>query len=145
MAIIEESIEIKHPVDKVFAYTTDAKNWAKWQSVIPKAEKTSQGPVGIGTAFKGMFRMGSFNMSWTAKATEYEPFGHFGKYITSPAMNIKQHNTYDPIEGGVRFTITYDMKVRWLFTPFSSMFVRSTGRELKKSLNNLKEILETQT
>ena len=39
MARIEESIEIKHPVDKVFAYTTDAKNWPKWQSFIPEAEQ----------------------------------------------------------------------------------------------------------
>jgi len=29
MARIEESVEIKCPVDKVFAYTTDAESWPK--------------------------------------------------------------------------------------------------------------------
>lgn len=41
MTRIEESVEIKLPVDKVFAYTTDAKSWPKWQSIIPEAEQTS--------------------------------------------------------------------------------------------------------
>ena len=45
MARIEESVEIKRPPDKVFAYTTDARTWTKWQSTFPEAEQTSQGPV----------------------------------------------------------------------------------------------------
>jgi crotonobetainyl-CoA:carnitine CoA-transferase CaiB-like acyl-CoA transferase len=53
MARIEESVEIKRPVDKVFAYTTEAKSFPKWQSTIPEAEQTSQGPVCVGTTFKG--------------------------------------------------------------------------------------------
>ena len=42
MARIEESVEIKRPADKVFAYTTDAKTWTKWQSTFPEAEQKSQ-------------------------------------------------------------------------------------------------------
>jgi hypothetical protein len=145
MARIEESVEIKRPVDKVFAYTTDAKNWAKWQSIIPEAEQTSQGHVGVGTTFKGISRMMGLSMKWTAKATEYEPTRKFGKNITSAGMIVEQHNTYDPIEGGVKFTIVYDMKVRGLFKLFSPMLVNSMRKELKKSLSNLKSILEAQT
>jgi hypothetical protein len=145
MARIEESVEIKRPADKVFAYTTDAKSWAKWQSIIPEAEQTSQGHVGVGTTFKGITRMMGLSMKWTAKATEYEPTRKFGKNITSAGMTIGQHNTYDPIEGGVKFTIVYDMKVRGLFKLFSPMLVSTMRKELKKSLGNLKSILEAQT
>jgi uncharacterized protein YndB with AHSA1/START domain len=38
MATIKESVEIKLPADRVFAYTTDAKSWPKWQSMLPEAE-----------------------------------------------------------------------------------------------------------
>ena len=44
MAIIEESIEIASPVEKVFALTTDAAQWSRWHSAIPEAEQTSAGP-----------------------------------------------------------------------------------------------------
>jgi hypothetical protein len=39
----------------------------------------------------------------------------------------------------------YDMKVRGLFKLFSPMLVSSMHKELKKSLGNLKDILEKQT
>ncbi len=145
MARIEESVEIKRPIDKVFSYSTDAKSWAKWQSIIPEAEQTSQGPLGVGTTFKGVCRMMGRSMKWTGKATEYEANRNFGKNITSGPMTIEQHNTYDPIEGGIKFTIMYDIKVGGFLKLFSPMLVSSMRKELKKSLGNLKSILEAQT
>lgn len=89
--------------------------------------------------------MMGLSMKWTSKATEYEPNRKFGKNITSAGMAIEQHNTYDPIEGGVRFTIVYDMKVRGIFKLFSPMMVSTMRKELKKSFGNLKSILEAKT
>ena len=142
MARIEESVEIKRPADKVFAYTTDAKSWPKWQSTIPEAEQTSQGPVGVGTTFKGTIHMMGLSMKWTAKATEYEPNKKFGKTITCGSLTNEQHNTYDPIEGGTKFTIVYNMKIGGLMKLISPMIVSSTRKGLKKALSNLKGILE---
>jgi carbon monoxide dehydrogenase subunit G len=145
MARIEESVEIKRPADKVFAFTTDAKSWPKWQSTFPEASQTSQGPVGVGTTFKGKIHMMGLTMNWTAKAIEYEPNRKFGKNITCGNITNEQHNTYTPIEGGTRFTIVYDMKVGGLMKLFSPMIVSSTRKALKKALSNLKSILEAQT
>jgi hypothetical protein len=145
MARIEECVEIKHPIDKVFAYTTDAKSWSEWQSIIPEAEQTSAGSVGVGTTFKGISRMMGLSLKWTAKVTEYEPNGHFGKNITSAGLIVEQHNTYIPIEEGLKFTIVYDMKVRGLFKLFSPMLKSSMRKELKKRLSNLKGILEARS
>jgi len=83
-----------------------------------------------------------FNNS--AKATEYEPNRKFGKDITSGPMTIEQHNAYDPIEGGIKFTIVYDMKVVGFLKLFSPMLVCPIRKELKKALSNLKGILEAQ-
>ena len=145
MARIEESVEIKRPADKVFAYTTEAKSWPKWQSTFPDAEQTSQGSVGIGTTFKGVNRMMGLSMKWTAKAMEYEPNRKFGKNITCGSITNEQHNTYEPIEGGTRFSIVYNMKVGGFLKLFSPMIVSSMRKEPKKALSNLKGILEAQT
>jgi uncharacterized membrane protein len=144
MARIEESVEIKRPADKVFAYTTDAKSWSQWQSIIPQAEQTSQGAVGVGTTFKGKSHLMGLTMSWTAKTTECEPNKKFGKNITSAGMLIEQHNTYGPTAEGVKFTITYDIKVRGVFKLFSPMMMSTMRKELRKSLGNLKSVLESQ-
>ena len=144
MARIEESVEIKRPADKVFAYTTDAKSWPKWQSIILEAEQTSQEPMHVGTTFKGTSRMMGLSMKWTAKATEYEPNRKWAKNIICGSMTIEEHVTYDPVEGGIKFTIVYDMKVGGFLKLFSPMVVGSMRKETKKSLSNLKSILEAQ-
>jgi len=138
-------VEIKRPVDEVFAYTTEAKSWPKWQSIIMEAEQTSQGSVRVGTTFKGTSRMMGLSMKWTAKVTEYEPNRKWAKNITCGSMIIEEHVTYDPIEGRIKFTIVYDMKVGGFLKLFSPMVISSMRKETKKSLSNLKSILEAQT
>jgi uncharacterized membrane protein len=142
---MEESVVIKRPVDKVFAYTIDAKSWPKWQSTVPESEQTSQGSVRVGTTFKGVIRMMGLSMKWTAEATEYEANRKFGKDITCGSIINRQHNTYDPAEGGTKFTIVYDLKAGGLMKLFSPMVACSTHKALKKALGNLKAILEAQT
>jgi hypothetical protein len=143
MARIEESVEINCPIDKTFAYTTDSGSWSKWNTAIPEAEQTSEGPIGVGSRFKGTARLMGRSMSWTAKATEYEANKKFGKNIDSGSVLIEQHNTYTPTKEGVKFTIIYDMKVTGCLRLLSPMIASSMRKELKKSLINLKQILET--
>lgn len=144
MARIEESVEINCPVEKTFAFTTDAKTWNKWSTILPEAEQTSQGPVGVGTTFKGICRLMGRTMKWTARATEYEPTRKFGKEITSGSVFVEQHNTYNPTKTGTRFTLVYNMKVGGPLMLLSPMLVHSMRKELKTSLSNLKQILESE-
>ena len=145
MARIQESVEIKRPVDKVFAYTTEAKSWPGWQSIIMEAEQTSQEPMCVGTTFKGTSRMMGLSMKWTAKVTEYEQNRKWAKIIACGSMIIEEHVTYDSREGRTGFTIVYDMKVGGFLKLFSPMVVSSMRKETKKSLGNLKSMLEAQT
>ena len=142
MPRIKESVDIKRPVDRVFAYTTDAKMWPKWQSTIPEAEQTSPDPVAVGSTFKGIIRMMGRNMKWTARTTECETNRRFGKTITCGSITNEQHNTYEPRDEGTRFTIVYDMRMGGLMKLFSPMIINSTRQALKKALTNLKSVLE---
>jgi hypothetical protein len=142
MSRIEESVEIHCPVEKAFAFTTDAGNWSTWLTFIPEAEQTSKGPVGVGTTFKGTNHLMGRTMKWTAQATEYETNRKFGKNITSGSVFIEQHNTYIPTKDGVKFTIVYDMNVKGFLKLLSPMIVSSMQKGLKKSFGTVKQILE---
>ena len=145
MARIEESVDIKRSSDRVFNYTTDASSWPRWQTILPKAQQTSPGPVAVGTTFKGIVRMMGLSMNWTARTTEHAPYTKYGKIISSMALVNEQHNTYSPIEGGTRFTIVYDLKIRGIFKLMSPVLVSRMRKELRKSLANLKGVLEVQS
>ena len=142
MSRIEESVDIRSPAGKVFAFTTDAKSWNRWQTIIPEAEQTSPGPVGAGATFRGTNRMLGRTMQWTATTTEYEPPKKFGKNIVSGPVSIEQHDTYVPTEEGTRFTLSYDVTVKGFMKLMSPLIVSSMRKELRKSLGNLKQILE---
>ena len=145
MARIEESVIIKFPVEKVFAYTTEAKSWPKWHGTMPEAEQTSQGQVGIGTTFRWKYRAMGQTQEWTGKVTGYEPNKKWAKVMTSGSMVIDDQLIFDPVEGGTKFTMVYDVKVGGFLKLLSSMIVSSTRKQLKLDLNNLKSILEAQT
>ena len=142
MSRIEENVEIHCPIEKAFAFTTDAASWSTWQTIIPEAEQTSKGPVGVGTTFRGTNHLMGRTMKWTAQASEFEKNRKFGKNITSGSVFIEQHNTYEPAKDGVKFTIVYDMNVKGLLKLLSPMIVSSMQKGLKKSFGTLKQILE---
>lgn len=143
MTTIDERIEIKAPVEKVFAITTDASRWSSWHTAIPEAEQTSGGPVGVGTTFKGVIRLMGRSTPWTATATEYEANRKFGKNIDSGSVFVEQHNTYTPSPEGTIFGMIYDMKCSGCMRLMSPMLVRAMRKETKNSLVRLKQVLET--
>ncbi len=142
MKRIEVSTNINCPVEKVFTYSTDPTKWHTWMSIIPEAEQTSPGTVGVGSTFRGTTRLMGRTMPWTATATEYEPPGKFGKNITSGSVFIEQHNTYQSIATGARVTIIYDITIGGLTQLMAPLMIRSLRAELGKSLGTLKQILE---
>ncbi|MCE5298133.1 MAG: SRPBCC family protein [Methanoregulaceae archaeon] len=142
MTIIDERIEIKAPVEKVFAITTDASRWSTWHTAIPEAEQTSDGPVGVGTTFRGVTRLMGRSMPWTATVTEYEANRKFGKNIDSGSVFVEQHNICTPTTEGTIFGMVYDMKFSGCMRLMSPMLVRAMRKEMKNSLVKLKQVLE---
>jgi ligand-binding SRPBCC domain-containing protein len=141
MPRIEESIKISQPVNKVFTYTTDPNSWPKWQP-FPAVEKTSPGPMGIGSTTKGTIRMMGLTMKWTAEVTEYELNSKFGKNIKSGPINIRERNTYDAQGESTKIAIVYDITLGAIMKPLSPVFVSSMRKTLEKALQDLKDNLE---
>jgi uncharacterized protein YndB with AHSA1/START domain len=144
MAIIEESVEIKQPASKVFAYVTDMKNLPEWELNAVEAEQTSKGPMGVGATCRGINRAMGQKMPWTSKITEYEPDKRCCEVITSGSTRIDERLTFEPTDIGTRFTQVYDMKIGGFFRLMSPMVVSSMRKQMKMNLANLKRILETQ-
>jgi len=107
MAIVKESINIKRPVDKVFAYTTDANNLPKWVSGITESEQTSQGPWCVGTTTKGISHVAGASMKWTGKVTEYELNKTWSINTTSLGVIFEEHWTYGPFFCSTTATTDY--------------------------------------
>jgi uncharacterized protein YndB with AHSA1/START domain len=145
MARMEESVEINRPVEEVFAYATDIKNWPKWHETLLKAEQTSAGELGVGTTFKGKGSMEGRTSEFTGKMTEYDPYKRSRKVMDFGNFINEDELTFDPIDGGTRFTLAYDVKVRGFAKLLSSRINSAIRKELEQAVSKLKAILETQS
>jgi carbon monoxide dehydrogenase subunit G len=145
MARIEESVQIKRPADKVFAYMADVKTWPRWDSGFLEAEQTSPGQMGIGTTLRGALKAMGRRMTMTVKVTEYEPNKKFGGTVDFGSMLLEEHFIFDSIEGATKLTRVYDVQLGGLLKILAPMVLSSMRSGSKKSLSNLKSLLEAQT
>ncbi len=144
MAIIEESINIKCPSDRAFAYTTEIKSWPKWFSSLTAAEQTSQGQFGIGTTFNATNKAMGLKTKMTGKVTGYEPNQTWNKEYGTRNLTIKAQYRFDSVDGATKLTLQFDIKLGGFMKLFSSMFASSVRKQMKAALNILKNVLEAQ-
>ena len=143
MGRFEESITINRPVEEVFAYATDIKNWPQWHESIVSAEQTSEGQIAVGTTFKAKAHMEGRTMEFTGKMTEYDPYKQSGKIMDYGNFVIDDTLIFDPANGGTRFTMVYDVKVRGIAKLMSSRINSGVNEELKQAVSKLKTVLES--
>ena len=143
MAIIEESILIKSPVEQVFAYVTDVANLTRWVADMVEAEQTSQGPMGTGTTFKGANKIVGQRMPWTSRVTQYEINKKWAATSTSDSTVIEEIIFFDSADGGTKLTAKYDIRLGGFLKLVSPFMANSMRSQTIKNLATLKKLLET--
>ena len=143
MRRVEESIVIKRPAEKVFAYAADLKGMLKLHSNVSEVEQTSPGQMSVGTTFQWATRVMGRKMKTIAKITEYELNKMIG--LDEETGSMVGHATFfiESVEGGTKFTQRADMKLGGFFgviSPLSVLFIR---KGIRAELNDLKNILES--
>ncbi len=141
MARVEASVVINRPVDDVFAYVTDVTNWPQWTG-FPEVEQTSEGPVGVGTTFRGLSEFMGRRDEWTSEVTAYEPSKRVEQKIIWGPMSMEQTLSFDPVEGGTRYTQVGEGETAGVFKVAGPIVNRAMRKQLEGSLAKLKEILE---
>ena len=144
MAKIQESVEVKYPVEKVFTYAADEKAWPAWHPDMLEAERTSSGQIGVGTTFRGANRIMGRRTEWISKVTEYELDRVWTENITSGSMQFEERLLFEPVEGGTKLTVMSEMKAGGFLKLLSPMVASTMRKQIRGSLSSLKSILEAQ-
>ena len=144
MARAEASIVIKRPVKGVGDYLDDPANNPEWRASILEAEKTSVGPTGVGSTYRGVGSFLGRRLEWTSEVTEFEPYRINKQKIAWGPISLEETHIFEEVEGGTRFTIVAEAEPRGFFRFADPVVVRMYQRELQRSLEQLKDILEAQ-
>ena len=138
----EASVVIDRPVEEVFAYIKDIKNWLQWHTGMLEAEQSSEGPVGVGTTYRGINQFLGQRMEWTSEVTAYETDKKVVQRLHSGPMLFDQIFAFEPVDGGTKLTLGGEGETGGFFKLAEPLLKRRMQKEMEGNLSNLKGILE---
>jgi len=139
---MERSITINRPVEEVFAFVTDVANFAKWNEQAGRSEQSSEGPVGLGTRYRGSSDFMGRTMQWISEITEYEPNQKAVQKITMGPTVMTMGWFLQPVEGGTRFTIRSEGPTGGLAKLAGPLMDRTMEKQMEDNLARLKALVE---
>src|SRR6476659_958163 len=141
MAKIDCGTTIKRSIEDVFAVLSDASNYQKWASggVVP-AERTSEGPIGVGTTWHGVGQLIGRQFDSDFEYTEFEANRRFVSKLQSPFPATLTF-TLEPVGGGTRVSESLEAEPAGFFKMAEPLLVNMARRQLQKDLDNLRDLM----
>lgn len=133
---------VARPPSAVFELLADLERAPEWVPDLVSVEKTTPGPVGVGTRYSEVVQMGKQTSTAELEVTEYERdrvFAHDGEGGPS---RFSARFTLKPEGDGTRVTHEYTVRLRGLFklmTPFIMGWVRKNSQAATVELKRLLE------
>jgi uncharacterized protein YndB with AHSA1/START domain len=144
MTTIEASVVINRPVEEIFAFVADPNNTVQWAGPVIEAEKTSEGPVGLGTTSTRVTQFLGRTMEATYEITEYEVNRYYADKMTSGPMPIGGRISFEPTNEGTKVTVAGDIEAAGFYKLAEPLIARMAKRQVATDVQTLKDLLEAQ-
>ncbi len=104
--IIDLSVIINRTAEEVFAFTDNITTEGTWRGELVESEQLTDGPVGVGTQGRTLWRFMGRTVESTWEITEYEP----DRIVRWRSLKAPTHHmgqwTYEAVEDGTMFRFT---------------------------------------
>jgi uncharacterized protein YndB with AHSA1/START domain len=137
------SVEIDRPVDEVFAFVTDVRNFPLWfGSIIQKSNPESTEPIGMGSTFTqtNHFLGRTFDTRFTV--TEFERDKQFCVSTSWGPIPFGGCFYFEPQSRGTLLTDRHGIDAGGFFDLVGSLLVGRLRQQAESNLANLKRLME---
>lgn len=141
MIEIEGSVFINQPVKKVFEFTTNLGNNAKWQTDIIVAEQTSPGPFGLGATYRCVNRFLGRRFESKGVISEFEPDKICSFRFTSGSVSGESSYLFQSINGSTKITTLGNLELN-NYKLAGFLVKRKARQQVRDDLQKLKRLLE---
>lgn len=146
MPNVEESVLIERSKQDVWSFATDPDKATMWQSNVAEYEVVDGSEMREGARVRGVTRVAGRRVEWESEITEHEPEDRWAFRSTDAPMSFEGRYTLE--EAGEATRITYHFEVEDIGGFFGKLadpvVTRMYARDVRASLENLKEILESE-
>ena len=136
------SIEIQRPVQEVFDFVADQRNEPLYNPDMVTSEKTTDGPIGVGTRFSAQTMSRGKAVDMVIEVTRFERPRRLDSTTHMAAMDLDGSLTFDPIHGGTRMSWAWNIHPSGALLWFKPLVGVIGGRNERRIWTALKAHLE---
>jgi uncharacterized protein YndB with AHSA1/START domain len=142
MVRIEGEIVIDRPVEEVFDVVADERNEPRYNPRMRRAEKISEGPIGVGTRFRAETASTGRAIPMVIEVTDYERPRRLASATHMSSMDIQYTLTFEPVPEGTRMRWSGELAPRGIFKVMSLLVAFVGRRQEQRIWTGLKHFLE---
>jgi carbon monoxide dehydrogenase subunit G len=139
---IDQDIHINKPIADVFAFMSDFANDAKWQGDLVRSEKTSGGPIAVGTTGLYVQKIMGKELKNDVVVTVYEPPKRFGMKTTSGPVQFEVQVSMEEMGGGTHVSLNAKGEPGGVFKVAEGLLKKELEKTFERDFEKLKQILE---
>jgi uncharacterized membrane protein len=142
MTKLQHTITIERPVDEVWDYVLDTRNDPVWIGPVLEVGQGADQPVELGLDIEETYSFLGIRLPLTLTVTEHQPRRRSAVRISGRVPGQGSYD-FEPVDGGTRFTMTLETDAHGFFKLAEPVFARMARREVVTSVEQLKDILES--
>ena len=143
MAVVEKSIQINAPVEKVFGYLENSETNVEWLPGMMEVKDVESTEDQVGTHFRWTYKMAGLRFQGETTVIEHLVNQ---KIVTQTKGGIRSTwtFTFEPSNGGTKLSIRvdYTVPVPVLGKLAEAIVLKQNEREAALALSNIKERME---
>jgi Polyketide cyclase / dehydrase and lipid transport len=138
--VIENSIGVTAPGEKVFGYVTDVQREPEWNPQLRAAEKLTPGPIGVGTRYRARFGRGMGTAF--IENTAFDAPRRWAAVSTSRRLDVRFGGQVTPVPGGCQLTVRTELFPHGVLRALSPLLRQVMRHSWDKDLRAIKTIME---
>jgi carbon monoxide dehydrogenase subunit G len=144
MVRIEGEILINRPTEEVFDFVADERNEPRYNPHMRRAERISDGPIGLGTRFRAEIVSMGRTVEMIIEFTGYDRPRRLASSTHMSSMDTHGGLTFDPVPEGTRMRWTWDVEPRGILRLMRPLVAWMGRRQEQRIWTSLKHLLEGQ-
>jgi hypothetical protein len=140
---IRGEIVIERPVEEVFDVVADERNEPRYNPRLVTVEKTSPGPIGVGTSWRAETTRGRRRIPMTIDVTAYERPRQLASRTRLAGIDITGELSFEPVSAGTRMRWCWQLQSHGPLRLLGRLIVRQGERQEQAIWSSLKHFLET--
>jgi carbon monoxide dehydrogenase subunit G len=143
MIKLERSVLIERPVEDVYSFISNFENESKWCEEVVRTQKTSEGPIGVGSTFTDHVEFMGRTIKSSYEILACEPNKSITIETSAGLVPFVATYSFDDADGVTKLAILAEAEPGGVFKHSTPIIRRRLDKQWEQNFANLKQLLES--